>query len=188
MGEGSLETPRLELRPARPDDLPWILAEVNTPAMMRHLGGVRSDDDVRDSLDHDIAAFFAPGGHQRWTAFRKHDGARVARAGLFHVRSAAAPEGLRGQREVGWMVAERHWRQGYAIETATAVFDHAFGLGFARVFAQTSDWNAGSTRVMQRLGLERRAELDYADPDYPPEDNPTTVWAIDAKAWRARNG
>jgi hypothetical protein len=39
---------------------------------------------------------------------------------------------------------------------------------------------------MERLGMVRRADLDYPDPDYPPQDNPTMVYALDATAWRAR--
>ena len=33
--------------------------------------------------------------------------------------------------------------------------------------------------------MERRADLDYQDDDYPPEDNPTMVYSLDASAWRA---
>lgn len=30
------------------------------------------------------------------------------------------------------------------------------------------------------LGFIFRPELGYVDPDCPPEDNPTTVWSMDA--------
>ena len=39
---------------------------------------------------------------------------------------------------------------------------------------------------MVRLGFERLPNLDYVDPDYPPEDNPTTVWRIAQGAGEAR--
>ncbi len=38
---------------------------------------------------------------------------------------------------------------------------------------------------MERLGMTRRADLDYYDPCYGPELNPTIVYAIDADEWRA---
>ena len=38
----------------------------------------------------------------------------------------------------------------------------------------------------ERLGMLRRADLDYPDADYPPEDNPTMVYQLDAAAWRLR--
>lgn len=160
-------------------DLDWIRSAINTPAMMTYLGGeVRSEDAVRESLEADVAAFDTAEGHQRWTVWRGDE--RVGRIGLFHVRTKAAPEALHGQREIGWMFAQEHQGQGYATEAARAVLDWAFARGIATVFAQTSDSNAASTRMMQRLGLTRRAELDYVDPEYPEVDNPTTVWSTSA--------
>ena len=38
---------------------------------------------------------------------------------------------------------------------------------------------------MEKLGLSRRADLDYDDPKYPPEDNPTIVYAITRDEWLA---
>ena len=32
--------------------------------------------------------------------------------------------------------------------------------------------------------MARRADLDYPDPEYPPEDNPTMVYHLDAADWR----
>lgn len=184
MDDGALETARLILRPPVVEDLPWLLAEMNTPAVLRHLGGVRTPEAVAEGLADDIAAF-ASGVQQRWTVWLRDGtgqaGARVGRCGLFHLRSPAAPETLRGQREIGWTFAAWHWGRGYATEAARAVLAYAFGpLGLPRVYSQTSDSNIGSTRMMQRLGFTRRAELDYVDPDYPPADNPTTVWSMDA--------
>ena len=37
---------------------------------------------------------------------------------------------------------------------------------------------------MERLGMTRLAHLDYVDPLYPPEDNPTMVYGIGAEQWR----
>lgn len=174
-----IETGRLVLRPPTMDDLPWIAAEMNGEKVMRHLGGPRSEAEVADGLAADIAAFSTPGGHRRWTIWRRDDDRRIGRCGLFHVRSAAAPDALRGANEIGWTLADHAWGQGYATEAARAVLDHGFDtMRFAVIFAQTSDSNARSTRMMTRLGFERLAALDYVDPDYPPHDNPTTIWRI----------
>ena len=178
-----IETERLVLLPPVAVDLPWILEQMNTPAVMRYLGGqVRTGDEVAGSLEDDIAAF-ANGGHRRWTVRRRDDDRRVGRCGLFTVRGEAAPEALRGQPEIGWTFAEAWWGRGYATEAARAVLGFAFRtLELPRVFSQTSDSNVASTRMMARLGFARRAELDYVDPDYPPRDNPTTVWSLAADA------
>lgn len=178
--EAVLTTERLILRPPVAEDLAWILAEMNTHSVMRHLAGVRSQDAVAEGLADDIAAFHS-GGHQRWTVWLSNGVTRVGRVGLFHLRSPAAPPVLQGQREIGWSFAQGHWGKGYATEAARAVIAHALEtLRLPVLWSQTSDSNAASTRMMQRLGFTPRPELGYVDPDYPPEDNPTTVWSMDA--------
>lgn len=175
-----IASPRLILRPPAAEDLPWLLAEMNTAAVMRHLAGVRTPAEVEASLADDIAAFDS-GGHQRWTVWLRDGETRVGRVGLFQVRSPAAPPQLQGQREIGWSFAEAHWGRGYASEAAGAVIAHAFdALALPVLWSQTSESNIASTRMMQRLGFTYRPELGYDDPDYPPDDNPTTVWSMDA--------
>lgn len=179
----TLATGRLILRPPVAEDLPWVLEHINTPAVMRHLAGVRSPEAVAESLADDIDAFHS-GGHQRWTVWLRDGpgraGERVGRVGLFHLRAPAAPPELQGQREIGWTFAEAHWGKGYASEAARAVIAYAFDmLALPVLYSQTSDSNAASTRMMHRLGFTARPGLGYVDPDYPPEDNPTTVWSLD---------
>ncbi len=179
MAEGVLATTRLILRPPVAEDLPWVLEHMNTAGVMRHLAGVRPPEDVADSLAYDIEDFHS-GGHQRWTVWLRDGATRVGRVGLFHLRSPAAPPVLQGQREIGWTFAEGHWGQGYATEAARAVIAYAFEtLALPVLYSQTSESNAASTRMMQRLGFIARPELGYVDPDYPPEDNPTTVWSME---------
>jgi RimJ/RimL family protein N-acetyltransferase len=182
MGEGALATDRLILRPPVAEDLPWVLETMNTLAVLRHLGGVQTPEVVTQRFADDIAAF-ASGGHQRWTVWLRDGETRVGRVGLFHLLSPAAPPVLHGQREIGWTFAAAYWGCGYATEAARAVIAYAFGaLGLPLLYSQTSDSNVGSTRMMQRLDFTKRPELGYDDPDYPPEDNPTTVWSMDAPA------
>ncbi|HOB12666.1 MAG TPA: GNAT family N-acetyltransferase [Novosphingobium sp.] len=179
-----IETERLVLRPPSADDLPWIEAAMNTPAVIRYLGGeTRSAAEVAESLSADIAAF-APGTWRHWTVWLRDEDIRVGRCGLFHVRAEAAPALLRGQSEIGWTLAEMHWGKGYASEAARAVLGYAFRqLGLTEIFSQTSDSNRASTRMMQRLGFARFPELDYVDPNYPAADNPTTVYRLTRETW-----
>ncbi|MGZ3250672.1 MAG: GNAT family N-acetyltransferase, partial [Croceibacterium sp.] len=66
-----------------------------------------------------------------------------------------------------------------------AVLRLAFGqFGLATIFGQTSESNAASWGLMKRLGMTRRSELDYFDPDDPPEDNPTMIWSLEGTAWQ----
>jgi RimJ/RimL family protein N-acetyltransferase len=186
LAEAVLETGRLQLRPPCADDLPWLLESMNTFAVLRHLGGqIRSASDVASGLEADIAAF-SSGGHRRWTVWRLADNLRIGRCGLFHLLSDAAPVMLRGADEIGWTFAEPFWGQGYASEAARAVIAHFFADPKNDVlWSQTSDSNPASTRMMARLGFSRQVQLDYVDPDYPPQDNPTTVYRKGRGDWAA---
>jgi RimJ/RimL family protein N-acetyltransferase len=173
-----IETARLVLRPPTHDDLGWVLESMNTPAVMRHLGGARLAATVAERLASDIADV-AETGSGRWIVWLRRENLRVGRCGLFRMSSDAAPEALRGQPEIGWTLAEPFWGQGYASEAARAVLDHGFQtLGYPVIYSQTSTSNLASTRMMERLGFERMPALDYVDPDYPEADNPTTVYRL----------
>ena len=91
-----------------------------------------------------------------------------------------------GDHEIGWLVREDRWRRGYAEEAMRGVIEWAFGrIGAPRVVALTSEANVASWKLMEKLGMRRRVDLDFADPAYPPEDNPTILYSLDAKDWRA---
>ena len=180
-----ITTERLNLRAPETGDLPWILAHMNTLAVMRNLGGVRSPEKVAEGVDADIAAF-VEGGYRRWTVWLRGEERRIGRCGLFRVMTEAAPDAVRGQHEIGWSLAEAFWGKGYASEAARAVLEFGFAaLGLPAIFAQTSDSNRASTRLMERLGFVRMPVLDYIDSDYPAADNPTTVYRMARDAWVA---
>jgi RimJ/RimL family protein N-acetyltransferase len=75
-----------------------------------------------------------------------------------------------------------YWRKGYALEAATACLDLAFNRFDAKmVYAMTSERNVASWRMMEKLGMQHCADLNFPDPDYPPKDNPTMVYSIEKK-------
>lgn len=180
-----LETVRLVLRGERAGDLAVWLEHMNTPQVLARLGGVQGEEQVARAFAMMAAPDDAP------IAFRfierRTDGALLGKAGLAPIATPAAPEELRGAVQIGWTLRADAWGQGYAREVSESLLDHAFGaLGLEQLYAQTSEANAASWGLMQRLGMRRRADLDYVDPDYPPEDNPTVVWAIDRAAFSAQ--
>ncbi len=172
-----IETARLILRDQLDDDLDWFVENMNTPAVMRHLGGPRRREAIAAGMARN-AESFARTGTGFWTLILRQSGERVGKCGLGTITSEHAPPELRGQPEIGWSLAEPFWGQGLASEAARAVLQYGFAtLGHPTIFSQTSTSNRSSTRMMERLGFARRAELDYVDPDYPTADNPTTVYS-----------
>ncbi len=184
MAEVVAETERLVLRRERPGDLAVWLEHMNTPQVMAMVGGVQSLEKVAEGFAR-MAAAADEGEVTFYFLARKTDGVLVGKGGLSRIDTACAPDELRAAVQVGWTLRADCWGQGYAREAGQAALRLAFErFALPRVYAQTSERNAASWGLMERLGMIRRADLDYPDPDYPPEDNPTMVYHLDASDWR----
>ena len=180
------QTARLILRREEPGDLNVWLAHVNTPEVMAKVGGVQPREKVAESFARMAAEADGPLGF--YFIALKQDGTLVGKAGLSRIETPQAPEELQGAVQAGWTLRADVWGQGYAREAAGAALALAFGpLALPRIYAQTSERNTASWGLMKRLGMTRRADLDYEDPEYPPEDNPTIVWCIEANEWSGDN-
>ena len=177
------ETDRLRLREWGEDDADRFYAVMNTPAVMRHLGGVQDRASWEAAVGR-IIGFQREFGHTFWLVERKSDGELLGFCGLKRVNSPGTE--LRGQFEIGWRLRESAWGQGYAKEAAITSLDLAFGqFGAPHVVALTIGPNAESQGLMKRLGMTRREDLDFDDPRLGPEMNPTVVYRIEAADWPA---
>lgn len=178
-----LTTERLELRQIREDDLDPHLALLNTPAVMRHLGGVQPGEVI--AAKHAAArAGFAAEGFGFMMIEERATGELVGHCGLRRVASPLAPNPQ--DHEIGWLVRADRWRMGYAHEAMRAVVEWAFGtIGAAQIVALTVEANVGSWRLMEKLGMARRRDLDFTDPAMPPEQNPTIQYALTRAQWEA---
>lgn len=186
LADANLQSERLELRAPQPGDLAWQIEHLNTPAVMRHLGGVGDPEAMACGFGTNVAAL-QRGEPGFWTVVRRSDQAVLGKCGLSIIATEAAPSALFGGVQIGWSLAERFWGQGLASEAARLVICHAFSeLEQAVLWSQTSDSNEASSRMMARLGFARRAKLDYVDPDYPPADNPTTIYRMTQGDWVQR--
>ena len=178
------ETERLVLRGELPGDLEVWLEHMNTPEVMDKVGGVQPREKVTEAFAKMAAE--ADSLLSFYFLALKADGALVGKAGLSRIETAVAPDELRGAVQVGWSLRADCWGKGYASEAGEAALVLAFErLGLPRVYSQTSERNVPSWRVMERLGMKRRADLDYPDADYPPEDNPTMVYSLTREEWAA---
>jgi len=71
--------------------------------------------------------------------------------------------------ELGWFLGRAYWGQGYAGEGARASIAHGFGaLGLDEIVSFTVPDNLRSRRVMERLGMRRDPDCDFAHPALPP--------------------
>jgi RimJ/RimL family protein N-acetyltransferase len=184
MAEIAAETARLRLRDWTDEDEESFYAAMNTPAVMRHLGGQQSRDEWRAGYER-IRGFSRDFGHTFWIVEDKLTGELQGFCGIKRVNAPGAGE-LTGQHEIGWRLRESAWGKGIAKEAAIASLDLAFGRYKApHVIAITVADNLPSQGLMERLGMIRRADLDYWDERFGPDLNPSLIWRIDASDWPA---
>jgi RimJ/RimL family protein N-acetyltransferase len=177
-----IETERLRLRNWREGDDELLHIHCNTPAVMRWLGGVQPREKMTEVLER-LTRLQEEKGHTFWVVERKQDGAFLGFCGLKVANGRNSS--VAGELEIGWRLRQDAWGQGFAREAATASLDHAFGtLCAERVIALTVAGNRDSWGLMWRLGMARREDLDYVDPDWPEEMNPTIVYVLEAAEWR----
>lgn len=170
-----IETARLILRNWREEDIEPFIRHTNTPAVMRWLGGVQSEEFHRMAIRNRIM-LWQERGFTFWAVERKRDGELLGFCGLKIADTAGSP--IEGMVEVGWRLREDAWGQGFAKEAAIASLDFAFDtLGAEQVVAITFNGNEPSWGLMERLGMTRRPELDYDDERFPAL-NPTIVYDI----------
>ncbi len=177
MGSGFRhQTERLILRDWRADDWPRFFAVTNTPAVMRWIGGVLDESGLAAQRER-VESCAAQHGHCFWAVERKEDGELLGFCGL--KRADAPGSTVTGMPEIGWRLREDAWGQGYAKEAAMASLGLAFDrFGAEEVVALTIAENTASWGLMERLGMRRRADLDYADPRYDPPWRDTIVYSI----------
>lgn len=185
MAEIIAQTERLILRREIESDRGDWLAHMNTPEVTAHLGGPRTAEEIGEKFARMARGWDEHGFSFMMVALRD-EGTFLGHVGLGHIDTACAPPELQGAIQIGWGLRADYWGRGYAQEAAQAALSLAFELhAMEIVFGQTSTSNVASWRLMERLGMQRRDDLDYVDPAYPPQDNPTIIYALDRESWRA---
>ena len=181
--EPILETERLLLRPIGPGDAELQFRTLNTPTIMGHLGGPLTLEAIAEKHAKS-SDLFAREGFSFLFMIEKASGEMVGHCGIKQVDNPLAQN--QGDHEIGWLVREDRWRRGYAEEAMHAVLDWAFTrVGAPHVVALTSHANIGSWKLMEKLGMVRREDLDFSDPAYPAEDNPTIQYSLTQEQWES---
>lgn len=187
MAELRLETKRLILRDWREDDWPPFLKHTNTPAVMEHLGGVLKPEKQRWMRGR-LEGYSRDSGHTFWVVQRKEDGSHLAGEvlGFCGLKQCNQEGGPLGEFEVGWRLREDAWGKGYAREAAEASLRAGFKQFDApHIIALTVIQNRPSWILMERLGMERREELDFKNNDFGPAGTVVIVYSITREQWQS---
>lgn len=171
-------TERLILRPAEPRDRTALHAIWADPRVMADLGPVK-DTAASDAAIARHAGYRAEHGLGFGVVALRDGDEAIGFCGL---KPGAPTTPIRGELEIGWMLAHAAWGQGYAQEAAAAWLDWAWShRDEPRVVAITAAANAASQRLMMRLGMHRLAAGDFDHPDFAADDarRATVTYAID---------
>lgn len=176
------ETERLILRTIEDSDAALQFRLLNAPAVMARLGGVKELHEI-EAKHARSQALYAQEGFSFLFMIEKASGEMVGHCGIKRVDNPLAKN--LGDHEIGWLVRQDRWRRGYAEEAVRSVLDWAFGgVGAPHVVALTSQLNAASWKLMEKLGMTRRPDLDFDDPAFPPEDRTTILYSLTKAQWQ----
>lgn len=179
------ETGRLILRTIDEGDAAEQMRVLNTPAVMARLGGPKELHEIEAKHAKGMQ-LYAKHGFSFLFLIEKSTGEMVGHAGIKLVDNPLALN--QGDHEIGWLIREDRWRLGYAEEAVRAVIGWAFGrVGAPHLVALTSQANVPSWKLMEKLGMVRRKDLDFDDPDYPPEDRTTILYSLTQEQWESQS-
>ncbi|MBS9781718.1 MAG: GNAT family N-acetyltransferase [Gammaproteobacteria bacterium] len=157
-----IETQRLILRQWQEKDKQHY-AEINTDTeVMRYFPDIMTltESDVQIEV---MQAKIEKNGWGYWAVELKQTNELIGKVGLNPVElHSDIPE--TPFVEMGWRLAKKHWRQGYAYEAATACLDYAFNiLELNSVYACTALTNIPSQQLMKKLGMHN-INQDFNNP------------------------
>lgn len=172
MTAGTIETPRLTLRPLSTGDVDLLVDLDGDPEVMRYL-----TNGVPTAYDEMAAVVLRSLGH-RWLGFERAKNEFVDWFGL--------PQSAPGEYEIGYRLRRAAWGQGFATEGVGALLVVAFTqLGARRVWAQTMAVNARSRRVMERCGMRYvRTFHQHFDDPIPGTEHGEVEYEVRSEDWR----
>jgi RimJ/RimL family protein N-acetyltransferase len=136
-----------------------------------------------------MATVLAEKGRGLWATEVKATGTLIGFIGLSSPRFETA---FTPCIEIGWRLAKHAWGQGFAPEGASAVL--AFGFEHVElpndeIVSFTTEANAKSRRVMEKIGLVHDETRDFDHPNLPDWSGRRHVlYAIDRERWRLLTG
>jgi RimJ/RimL family protein N-acetyltransferase len=161
-----LETPRLLLRRWQEVDRASFAAMNGDPIVMHFFPAPLTRQESDEAIDRYLAGFEKE-GFGFFAAILRETGVFAGMIGLRTMHDVV-PNLPQPAIEIGWRLTQTSQGKGLATEGASAIVDYAFNqLALADVVAVTALANHPSRRVMEKLGMTHRPELDFNHPRVP---------------------
>ena len=156
-----LETQRLILRQFSDDDAEFILELLNEPSFIQNIGDrkIRSLDGARGYINKGPVASYSRHGFGLYLVELKETGESIGMCGLIKRETLE-------DVDLGYAYLPKFWSKGYAVESALAMKQFARDVvGLKRIVAITDPRNAGSIRVLEKIGMtfEKMVKLSEDD-------------------------
>lgn len=156
MPQVALHTERLELVPLADEHLEYEVELDADPLVLRYLDPrARTRDEVVADHAKRMRRAARVEGLGLWVGFTGGESRREF-VGLWMLQPPHGPSQtfVAGEADLGFRLARRWWRRGYASEGARELLRHGFDdLGLTRVFGQTMAVNRPSRATMEKLGM-----------------------------------
>ncbi len=147
----TLESPRLILRPHRPDDFPASATLWADPIVTRHIGGRPLSEEEAWTKFLRYFGHWTCLGFGYWVVEERSSGAFVGEVGFADYKRNLESS-AKGLPEMGWVLSPAFHGKGYATEAVSTALDWANGR-FPRVSCIIHPENTASTRVAQKCGF-----------------------------------
>lgn len=170
MAYKTFETERLILRPTVEEDAPFVLALMNTPKWHQYIGdrNVNTLDDAKAYIAEKMQPQLIRLGYGNYTVIRKTDQAKMGSCGLYD------REGMEGI-DIGFAFLPPYEGKGYGYESANKIKQVAFDeFGLELIRAITSKKNIGSQRLLEKLGLKLKGDIQL-----PNDTEPVLLYEIE---------
>jgi RimJ/RimL family protein N-acetyltransferase len=150
--EEILQTDRLRIRQFSADDAFFTMQLTNTPDWLNNIGNrnTGSEELARQYLENGNIKSYRERGYGGYLVELKETGEPIGMCGLFKRDILEYPD-------IGFAFLPEHYGKGYGFESARAVLKYALEeLKFPKLLGITLPTNAGSIKLLEKIGLERQ--------------------------------
>ena len=158
-----IETERLLMRELLPEDAPGMFALDSNPKVHQYLGNnpVQSMEQIHGAIDS-IRNQYLTRGIGRFAVILKDSNEFIGWSGLKFITE---PENNHVNfYDLGYRLQEKHWRKGYALESAMAWLDYGFTqMNIKTMYASAHIDNVGSNAILKKIGMIQNGQFYWND-------------------------
>ncbi|HEV2524097.1 MAG TPA: GNAT family N-acetyltransferase [Gammaproteobacteria bacterium] len=169
-----IETERLLLRTWKIEDARAYFQINQDPKVIEFLRGSLTMEQVNDFIPA-ANSHNDKHGYTLWAVELKESGELMGFIGLNYIdwESHFTPA-----VEIGWRLGSQYWEKGYATEGAKASLDYGFKkCALKEIVSFSVPANTRSIRVIEKIGLKRDVNGDFAHPKLPI-DHPLSLQVL----------